>query len=80
MPFLSSEKKAEGGKVVTDTPGPGQYPSKGIREDLTKKVWGKQGAFGSTERRFAQLTSMVCGLSHGYRKLLDPEIIQMKKF
>ena len=59
VPFLSNEKKADAKKTAIDTPGPGHYPSKGIKDDLAKKVWGKQGAFGSTEKRFAQLALMV---------------------
>jgi hypothetical protein len=43
----------------TAIPGPGQYSVKGINDDLRKKVWGKQGVFGSTEKRFAQLSKMV---------------------
>lgn len=41
------------------TPGPGQYPVKGIKDAISKKMWGKQGAFGTTERRFAEFSSMV---------------------
>jgi len=40
-------------------PGPGQYSMKGINDELRKRVWGKQGVFGSTEKRFAQLSTMV---------------------
>jgi len=46
-------------KLPTETPGPGQYGAKGIKDDLNRKVWGKQGVFGSTERRFAQFSSLV---------------------
>lgn len=63
VPFLSSEKRLDAiKKGPTEIPGPGQYPVKGIKDDLNKKVWGKQGVFGSTERRFAQLSSMVLNI------------------
>lgn len=35
-------------------PGPGTYQSKTLIENLQKKTWGKQGVFGSTEKRFVQ--------------------------
>ncbi len=57
--FLSKGERAQAGKKAGETPGPGQYQAKGIKDELNKRVWGKQGAFGSTERRFAQLTAMV---------------------
>jgi len=78
--FLCNEKKGEEKKLAIETPGPGQYQHKGIKEVINKKVWGKQGAFGSTEKRFAQFTSMVKILyhfnnNHNIRKLLGLEII-----
>ena len=40
-------------------PGPGQYNSEDLVKRMHRKVWGKQGVFGSTERRFAQITRFV---------------------
>jgi hypothetical protein len=42
-----------------NTPGPGEYPVKGIKDEVTKKVKGKQEIFGTTEMRFAQYSSTV---------------------
>lgn len=56
---MSSEKRANTARAGLNTPGPGQYPVKGIKDDINKKVWGKQGAFGTTEKRFSHLSSMV---------------------
>ena len=36
------------------TPGPGAYSQPGIGEKPPSKNWGKNGVFGSTERRFVQ--------------------------
>jgi hypothetical protein len=33
-------------------PGPGAYEQNGISEKTSMKIWGKNGIFGSTERRF----------------------------
>jgi len=43
-------------------PGPGQYMLEDIVARMRKKVWGKQGPFGSTERRFAQAKRFVLAL------------------
>jgi hypothetical protein len=39
---------------VAMLPGPGAYKQPCIAEEVTKKPWGKQGVFGSTEKRFVQ--------------------------
>lgn len=36
-----------------EIPGPGQYTEANLTEDLKKKVWGRHGVFGCTEKRFA---------------------------
>ena len=36
----------------TYTPGPGAYKDSDLSEGLAKKVWGRNGVFGSSERRF----------------------------
>jgi len=56
---LTKAEREAANKLGLETPGPGQYQAKGLKDSLTKKVWGKQGAFGCTERRFAALTQMV---------------------
>lgn len=58
-------------------PGPGQYSVKGIKDELRKKVWGKQGVFGSTEKRFAQLSTTVITKLTG-RKFLDLDNTQLE--
>jgi Sperm-tail PG-rich repeat len=40
-------------------PGPGAYKQQTIVESLNKKPWGKQGVFGSTEKRFVQPHALV---------------------
>ncbi len=35
-------------------PGPGTYAQPGIAENAKIKTWGKNGVFGSTERRFVE--------------------------
>lgn len=58
--FATSEKRIPEQKLESEkTPGPGQYASQDIINKLAKRVWGKQGVFGSTERRFAQISSTV---------------------
>ena len=39
-------------------PGPGTYKQPNLAEQVAKKPWGKQGVFGSTEKRFVQPTSL----------------------
>jgi Sperm-tail PG-rich repeat len=36
------------------TPGPGSYKDYNLTEDLNKKVWGRRGVFGSSEKRFVK--------------------------
>ena len=67
IPFASSDKrfglennpKLPGGEV----PGPGTYGSKGIKDQILGKVWGKNGAFGTTEKRFAKFSTPVIIIS-----------------
>lgn len=60
-PFLSSERRSV--QRNSAIPGPGQYEVKCIKDQLSKKVWGRQGVFGCTERRFAQLSTLVAAAS-----------------
>ncbi len=39
---------------VASMPGPGTYKQPTLAEQISKKPWGKQGVFGSTEKRFVQ--------------------------
>jgi hypothetical protein len=41
---------------VEAVPGPGQYSQQTIIDHMAKKPWGKNGVFGSTERRFVPVT------------------------
>eukprot|EP01022_Parablepharisma_sp_SALTPOND_P005157 TRINITY_DN121831_c0_g1_i1.p1 TRINITY_DN121831_c0_g1~~TRINITY_DN121831_c0_g1_i1.p1 ORF type:complete len:430 (-),score=8.21 TRINITY_DN121831_c0_g1_i1:241-1530(-) len=66
--FASSEKRLVHKSEIHKTPGPGQYQSKDITSSLAKKVWGKQGVFGSTERRFAQLSTLVLSCGNRYQQ------------
>mmetsp|Transcript_4099 Transcript_4099/g.3954 ORF Transcript_4099/g.3954 Transcript_4099/m.3954 type:complete len:333 (+) Transcript_4099:697-1695(+) len=50
-PFSSTKTRFQ--HSVDPNPGPGSYKNDDIGESLQKKVWGRQGVFGSTERRFA---------------------------
>ena len=59
VPFLSSERRTLKKEITIITPGPGQYKFKGIDENVKNKVWGKQGVFGSTEKRFPKLSTLV---------------------
>jgi len=47
-----------------NTPGPGEYPIKGIKEQVTKKLKGNQGIFGTTEKRFTQISSTVKSINY----------------
>jgi hypothetical protein len=52
VPFSTSNQRfAESNPSIT-VPGPGSYQAKTIVENMQKKTWGKQGVFGSTEKRF----------------------------
>lgn len=50
-PFSSTKTRFEA-KMET-SPGPGAYKEETIVDSINKKVWGRQGVFGSSERRFA---------------------------
>mmetsp|Transcript_5241 Transcript_5241/g.9623 ORF Transcript_5241/g.9623 Transcript_5241/m.9623 type:complete len:531 (+) Transcript_5241:30-1622(+) len=50
-PFASTKTRFEA-KFDT-SPGPGAYRDETIVDSINKKVWGRQGVFGSSERRFA---------------------------
>jgi hypothetical protein len=60
-PFSSTNERFKGQKQtrVSTSPGPGAYKSKGLKEQIDKKVWGKQGPFGTVEKRFAHLSHAV---------------------
>jgi len=45
--------------VTNRLPGPGQYTSQDINQRINKKVWGRQGMFGSGEKRFAEFNNFV---------------------
>jgi hypothetical protein len=65
-PFLS--KKMRFNSASDENPGPGFYKSKGIKETVKEKTWGRQGVFGSTEKRFAPpLTNEVFLLQENSR-------------
>lgn len=51
--FLSQEQRFNGQIAPPElAPGPGQYDNSTIIDNINKKPWGKNGVFGSTERRF----------------------------
>jgi hypothetical protein len=50
VPFSSTKTRFEA-KFDT-SPGPGAYKEETLVDSISKKVWGKQGVFGSSERRF----------------------------
>lgn len=50
VPFASSGSRFR--YQSSSTPGPGSYKNPDLVESLTKKPWGKQGVFGSSEKRF----------------------------
>lgn len=54
-PFSSSNTRFR--YTSTITPGPGAYKEQDISDSINKKVWGRQGVFGSSERRFTHKTS-----------------------
>ncbi|CAG9314958.1 unnamed protein product [Blepharisma stoltei] len=49
-PFDSTENRFK--EFVDPNPGPGSYKDENILDNIQKKVWGKEGVFGSTEKRF----------------------------
>lgn len=50
IPFASSNSRFQ--YKSSSTPGPGSYKQKDLTEEIFKKTWGKQGVFGSSEKRF----------------------------
>jgi hypothetical protein len=58
--FNSGENRWQKSDSLKDTvheqmdkvPGPGQYQVPTVVDMIQKKTWGKNGVFGSTERRF----------------------------
>ena len=59
MPFLSTNIRFMDNNQQALIPGPGAYKQPTIVESLHKKPWGKQGVFGSTEKRFVQPHALV---------------------
>eukprot|EP00826_Nyctotherus_ovalis_P052067 TRINITY_DN6558_c0_g1_i17.p1 TRINITY_DN6558_c0_g1~~TRINITY_DN6558_c0_g1_i17.p1 ORF type:complete len:268 (+),score=32.55 TRINITY_DN6558_c0_g1_i17:811-1614(+) len=59
VPFLSNTQRANTAVTGLNTPGPGEYPAKGIKDEVSKKLKGRQGVFGTTEKRFAQFGAAV---------------------
>ena len=51
--FISGKERFEK-NIVPLQPGPGAYPLVGLAEQTIRQ--GKNGSFGSTERRFASFT------------------------
>ena len=49
-PFASTKMRFK--EAEKPNPGPGQYSEQQLTENLNKKTWGRQGVFGTTERRF----------------------------
>jgi len=57
-PFMSKGDRFK--KKGANSPGPGNYSDKtNLAEDVRRKMHGKQGVFGSTERRFVQPKSGI---------------------
>jgi hypothetical protein len=50
-PFASKDLRFQ--QAVDLSPGPGAY----VKMDVQRRVWGKQGAFGGTEKRFYSATT-----------------------
>lgn len=58
-PFLSNTQRGNTARTGLNSPGPGEYPVKGIKDEISKKIKSKQGIFGTTEKRFAQIGAAV---------------------
>ena len=50
-PFASSNLRFQ--EQFDLNPGPGSYKDPGFLDEAKKKAWGRQGVFGTTEKRFA---------------------------
>lgn len=55
VPFLTNKKRFY--SATDDNPGPGIYKVKEFKDSVKEKTWGRQGVFGSTEKRFAPTTT-----------------------
>jgi len=59
VPFQSSGLRFVEKQPVSELPGPGQYQAPTTLVDqMQRKPWGKQGVFGSTEKRFVQAQAL----------------------
>lgn len=66
-PFASTDMRFPAGKEkVEATPGPGSYKDLQFMDDVKKKAWGRQGVFGTTEKRFAIVQQVESTPGPGY--------------
>jgi hypothetical protein len=59
-PFSSTKTRFQA-NVDSSSPGPGAYKGETLVDSVNKKVWGKQGVFGSSEQRFVEKTESQLG-------------------
>jgi len=63
-PFSSKDQRFH--KRPDSNPGPGSYKELHFTEDSKRKVWGRQGVFGTTEKRFVAQTGPLSTPGPGY--------------
>ena len=51
-PFCSSHNRFAANDSRIEAPGPGSYSMKSLADDVSKRVQGRSGAFGTTEKRY----------------------------
>ena len=73
-PFLSKKQRFNG--LNDENPGPGLYKAKGLKETVKEKTWGRQGVFGSTEKRFApsNVNEVYCFIIENSRPWYIPAV------
>ena len=63
-PFSSKDHRFH--QRPNSNPGPGSYKELHFTEDSKRKVWGRQGVFGTTEKRFVAAAGGVATPGPGY--------------
>ena len=63
-PFSSKDTRFQARS--DSNPGPGSYKELHFTEDSKKRVWGRQGVFGTTEKRFVSTSAALATPGPGY--------------
>lgn len=78
VPFTSTTKRFKL-NIGKNKPGPGSYSAGNMIDSLDKKVWGRQGVFGSTEKRFVHIRDKIIVPGPGsYTNIINNEEVNTK--